>query len=150
MHAMPILPLRELQDESVVQVIVRPQAELQLEYTDQGGMACTSWVPLTDEARTYDTKRMAISWDAHRIVASTQPPRGVPILPGLTRHSVRTTLYRDLEGCLIVEWSYREYGLALFLVPFIDAYSGEAILRPVVSPSPAVGACRSEAQWWVA
>ena len=36
----------------------------------------------------------------------------------------------DSAGCLVLEWTYREYGLMLFIVPFVDACSGRAVLEP--------------------
>jgi hypothetical protein len=141
MRGIPLLPLRDLQDNSVVKISIESSRELLITFTDSSGLPSVYSTSLDNESLT---------WSKTAFLATIKPTGGVPILPGLARERVRSELSRDCNGRLIFEWSYREYGLMLFLVPFIDAYSGRAILEP----APPIANCRTPCNWgvhlWVA
>ena len=117
---MPLLPLRDLQDESIVDVKVGTES-IVLDYIDSRGAARVSVTLLSDSS---------VSWDEESIAVS-QRPGGVPIFPGLSYERVSMECRRNSGGNLVLEWKYREYGLMLFILPFVDWYGGHAELELV-------------------
>ena len=136
-RGIPLLPLRDVLDDSTVHVKVVSEINVLVEYTDRDGVPCVDMVKLTDET---------VTWDHECITATVKGPFGVPIAPGLARERLSARLSRDCNGCLVVEWSYSEIGLALFIIPFRDAYSGKAVLQPISSIS-SKSPSESEVRW---
>jgi hypothetical protein len=126
MRGLPFLPIREVLEGSTVRVSLSPERIIVVEYTDRAGVPSVAVTALADEH---------VSWDEDSLSIAYKPPHGVPILPGLALEVVRVECRRESDGCLTLDWSYGEYGLMLFIVPFVDADRGRLVLEPVAPGS---------------
>lgn len=135
----PLLPLRDVQDGSIVHVKVGSES-IVVGYIDSGEVTRESVALLSDDS---------VSWDEDSITVS-QRPGGVPIAPGLSYERISIECRHASDGSLVLEWKYCEYGLMLFLVPFGEVYSGRAILEPAVSMASTRAPSNWEAHLWVA
>lgn len=113
------MPLADIQPHSIVEVRVESDA-LVVDYTDSTGRRRGTVTPLADDT---------VSWNEESLTVSRRPG-GIPIAPGLSYERVSMQCRRGDNGCLILEWSYREYGLALFILPFGEMFGGRAELEP--------------------
>lgn len=70
-----------------------------------------------------------LKWDKGKLVyTKRQKPSDAAILPGYARQTRKGIYYKDENGNLVIESSFTEKGLMLFLIPFTDHYKNKLVL----------------------
>jgi len=138
-RGIPLVPLAELLDRTRVEVAALPNGKVSVTFTDTANV---------QSQRVFEPGRESVRWSDGCLVYEGKPwYRGVPIFPGIATETLRVSMFREPEGSLVVQWSYRESGMAGFLLPFVDSYKGTAILSPCAPVPTSVAVSNLEHQW---